>query len=65
MKPVKSAQFSNFGRQLKKEQSRYSGFATSYVKDLIISGHIKIDDWEKASKKIFTFMVELDKTLDV
>lgn len=64
IKPIRAGGQSNWGRQLKKEQSRYSGFATSYVKDLIISGHIKIEDWEKASKKIFNFMVDLDKNLE-
>jgi len=52
---------SNYSRAVKKEQSKYSGFAVSYVKDLIIAGEIKIADWEKASKKIFDFMVNLDK----
>lgn len=53
--------YSNYSRSVKKEQSKYSGFAVSYVKDLIIAGEIKIKDWETASKKIFDFMVELDK----
>lgn len=52
---------SNYSRAIKKEQSKYSGFAVSYVKDLIIADKIKIEDWEKASKKIFDFMVNLDK----
>ena len=65
IKPVKSAQFSNFGRQLKKEQSRYSGFAVSYVKDLIVAGRVDIKDWKSWSKDMFQFMVDLDKTLDV
>jgi hypothetical protein len=55
----------NYSKQVKKEQSRYSGFAVSYVKDLIIADKIKIDQWEAASKKIFQFMVDLDKTLEV
>lgn len=64
VKPVgKNPYNSNFGKALQREQSKYSGFAVSYVKDLIIAGHIKIEDWEKASKKIFSFMVELDKSI--
>ena len=55
---------SNYVRQVKKEQSRYSGFAVSYVKDLIVAGKIDIKDWQSASEKIFKFMVNLDKTLE-
>ena len=54
---------SNYGKALKREQSKYSGFAVSYVKDLIIAKEIKIEDWEKASEKIFNFMVKLDKSI--
>ena len=65
IKPEKSfKRNSNYSRAVKKEQSRYSGFAVSYVKDLIISGHIPIEKWKTASKDIFDFMVELDKTLE-
>lgn len=55
---------SNYGKQLKREQSKYSGFAVSYVKDLIIEGKIPIDQWESASKKIALFMVNLDKEIE-
>ena len=63
IKPMSKGRFSGYAKELKKEQSRYSGFAVSYVKDLIIANKIHIDDWEKASKKIFDFMVSLDKSL--
>lgn len=53
--------FSNHSRKQKVEQTKYSGFSTSYVKDLIIAGKINIDDWQAESRKIFNFMVELDK----
>lgn len=53
-----------YNKQIKKEQSRYSGFAVSYVKDLIIADKIKMEDWERASKKIFDIMVKLDKSLE-
>jgi len=66
IKPIKQAYSggSNYGRAIKKEQSKYSGFAVSYVKDLIIADKIKIEQWESASKKIFNFMVELDKSIE-
>ena len=70
---------SNFGKALKKEQSRYSGFSESYVKDLLSSGLLKpeitdadeahndivIITWKKRSFEIFEHMVELDKMLEV
>jgi hypothetical protein len=55
---------SNYGRQLKREQSKYSGFAVSYVKDLIIAGKIDIGQWKDASKDICMFMVNLDKEIE-
>ncbi len=55
---------SNYGRALKREQSKYSGFGVSYVKDLIIAGKIDIKDWEKASEKIIKFMIEIDKDIE-
>ena len=64
LKPIRQNKQSNYSRAVKKEQSRYSGFAVSYVKDLIIAGKIEVKDWEKASEKIFNFMVNLDKTLE-
>lgn len=62
--PIKQNKQSNYSRQVKKEQSRYSGFAVSYTKDLIIAGKLDLKDWEKTSEKIFNFMVKLDKTLE-
>lgn len=55
---------SNYGRQLKREQSRYTTMGTSYCKDLIISGHLDINEWQNASKKIVLFMYNLDKELE-
>ena len=63
IKPIRKGNFSNFSKQLQKEQSKYSGFAVSYVKDLIIADKLDIKDWEKASEKIFHFMVDLDKSI--
>jgi len=64
VKPIYEGGNSNFGRQLKREQSKYSGFAVSYVKDLIIAGKLEMKDWESASKKICMFMVNLDKEIE-
>ena len=67
IKPIQQGGYNNsgFGKALKKEQSKYSGFAVSYVKDLIIAGKIEMKDWEQASEKIFNFMVKLDKSIEV
>lgn len=55
---------SNFGRQLKREQSKYSGFAMSYAKDLVIADKIPLDNISTYTKKMFKLMVDLDKTLE-
>jgi hypothetical protein len=69
---------SNFGRALKREQSKYSGFSASYVKDMLIHGILRpektdedaehndivIMTWKERSLAIFEHMVELDKTLE-
>ena len=62
LKPIRQGTFSNYNKNVKREQSRYSGFAVSYVKDLIIADKLEMKQWESASKKIFNFMVELDKS---
>lgn len=55
---------SNFGRALKREQSKYSGFAMSYAKDLVVHDKIKLDQISEYTRKMFQLMVELDKTLE-
>jgi hypothetical protein len=78
IKPIQQNKQSNFGKALKKEQSKYSGFADSYVKDLLIAGIIKpekteqdksdndlaMNTWKKRSFEIFEHMVSIDKTLE-
>ena len=61
--PYKGNGNSQYGKALQREQSKYSGFACSYVKDLIVSGHIELDDWAGMSSMIFEHMVELDKSI--
>ena len=63
IRPVQ-ANTGNFGRALKKEQSRYSTMGASYVKDLIIAGKVDIVDWERATDKIVKFMLNLDKSIE-
>lgn len=62
--PKKAWGNTNYARAVKKEQSKYSGFAVSYCKDMIIAGKIELKDWESASEKIFKLMVKLDKSIE-
>ena len=64
VKTMNANKQSNFGKALKKEQSRYSGFATSYAKDLVIAGHVKFEELIPYATVLFNAMVEMDKTLD-
>lgn len=61
--PVKNGQ-SNFGKALNKEKSRYSGFAVSYAKDLVVSGRIMPTELATQAWILFELMVEMDKTLE-
>ena len=64
IKPVLQQRQSNFGKALKKEQSRYSGFAVSYAKDLVVAGRLPFDDLTAYSTVLFEHMVELDKSIE-
>ena len=64
IKPIYNKNFNPASRQINREQARYSAFAVSYVKDLIIADKVKLEDWKAASEKIFRHMVDLDKTLE-
>jgi len=55
---------SPYAKAVKKEQSRYSGFAMSYAKDLLIADKITFDQLLPSAEKMFHFMVQLDKTLE-
>jgi len=63
IKPIQQSFNSGFGRQLKKEQSKYSGFAVSYAKDLCIAGKIDFKDISTYSTVLFELMVQLDKSI--
>jgi hypothetical protein len=64
IKPVQAFQGkSNFGKKLAQEQSKYSGFAMSYAKDLTIAKVIEPKQMFDTAKKMFDWMVEMDKTL--
>jgi hypothetical protein len=64
VKPIYNAGQSNFGRALKREQSKYSGFAVSYAKDLCIADKIKFEELEMYATVLFNLMVELDKSIE-
>ncbi len=65
IKPVAPAGTSNYGRKIKAEQSRYSGFAVSYAKDLVIAERIPLSELKTVATDLFHLMVNLDKTLDI
>lgn len=64
IKPVFQNRQSNFGKNLNKEKSRYSGFAVSYAKDLLVAGRINKDELADQAWILFELMVEMDKTLE-
>jgi len=63
IKPIQKAQFSPYNRAVKKEQSKYSGFAMSYAKDLVCEGKIKPDQMFATAKKMMDWMVLQDKEI--
>lgn len=78
IKPLYEPKNTGFARKIKEERSKYSGFSSSYIKDLLIAGIIKpeIDEetkfqneevmltWRKYSYEIFKHMVKLDTKND-
>jgi len=69
VKPYKQASQSGYSKQRKVEQTKYAGFAVSYVKDLLCKGVIicqteeeMMEVWKGRSKEIFDHMVALDKS---
>lgn len=64
IKPPMQNRQSNFGKALNKEKSRYSGFAVSYAKDLLVAGRINRNELADQAWILFDLMVEMDKTLE-
>ena len=79
IKPIYSvAGNPNYNREKKREQTRYSGFSGSYIKDMLIAGILKpeltpkdIEDndklmntWRKRSYEYYGHLVKLDKSLE-
>ena len=64
IKPEQQQQYSGFGKALKKEQSKYSGFAVSYAKDLCIAGKIELAGLPDYATELFDLMVTLDKSIE-
>lgn len=55
---------SNFSKSMKREQSKYSGFAMSYSKDLVVAGKIQHEQIFIEAKGMMDWMVEQDKALE-
>lgn len=64
IKPPSKNKQSNFGKALKKEQSKYSGFAVSYSKDLVVAGKLELTDLAAHAWTLFELMVEMDKSIE-
>jgi hypothetical protein len=64
IKPIAQNRQSNFGKALNKEKSRYSGFAVSYAKDLVIADKLNIGELPDYATVLFDLMVTLDKSIE-
>jgi glucose dehydrogenase len=64
IKPLLQNRQSNFGKALSKEKSRYSGFAVSYAKDLVVGGRIQKEELADQAWILFELMVAMDRTLE-
>lgn len=64
IKPILQNRQSSFGKALTKEKSKYSGFAVSYAKDLVVSGRLDRDELPVYATMLFELMVDLDKSLE-
>lgn len=65
IKPLNQYKQSSFGKALNKEKTRYSGFAVSYAKDLVVAGRLDREELSVYATMLFNLMVELDKSLEV
>ena len=64
IKPIKK-EYGGYNKAVKREQSKYSGFAMSYAKDLVIADKIELKQISEYTKKMFELMVSLDKNLEI
>jgi hypothetical protein len=64
IKPLNPNKQSNFGKALKREQSKYSGFAVSYAKDLVVAGRLQREELADYAWVLFELMVEMDKSIE-
>lgn len=64
IKPLAKERQSNFGKALKKEQTKYSGFAVSYAKDMVVAGKLSRDELPEYAWVLFELMVEMDKSIE-
>ena len=64
IKPPMQNKQSNFGKALSKEKTRYSGFAVSYAKDLLVAGRITKEELADQAWILFELMVAMDKTIE-
>lgn len=63
VKPLAKQGQSGYAKELKKEQSKYSGFAMSYAKDLVIAGKIPLSEMFGYAIQMIDWMVEQDKAI--
>ena len=64
IKPVmQNKGYSNYGRSVQREQSKYSGFAMSYAKDLVVAGVINMEQLYSEAQCMIDWMVQKDKEL--
>lgn len=64
VKPVNTrGGYSSYNREVKKEQSKYSGFAMSYAKDLVVAGCIPFEEMFMHAERMIKWMSESDKKL--
>lgn len=63
IKPLAKGGMTGYAKEIKKEQSKYSGFAMSYAKDLVVAGKIPLEEMFGYAIKMIDWMVEQDKAI--
>lgn len=63
IKPIQKGGMTGYAKEIKKEQSKYSGFAMSYAKDLVVAGKIDLKDMFGYAIQMIDWMVEQDKAI--